>query len=125
MSNVYFAGRAKACPAARAETGRAGPGPDATRLLASRHQNLKETPLGHQTGVKTPEWKHPQQCRPEWEHPPATRITAEWRPLGPNKFPTQGAFGAIKLLFHRRGTLRNSEKRGVTRFLALTELPGL
>jgi len=62
-------GRAKACPAARAETGRAGPGPDATKLLASRHQNLKETPLGHQTGVKTPEWKHPQQWTPEWKHP--------------------------------------------------------
>jgi len=64
-------GRAKACPAARAETGRAGPGPDATKLLASRHQNLKKnlqqwTRRGHQNGVETP----------EWEHPPATRITA-------------------------------------------------
>ena len=131
MSSVYFAGRAKACPAARAETGRAdtststrqetgraGPGPDATRLLASRCQNLKKIySSGHDRDTRMAS-RHQNGST----HLP--RESQQWRPLGPEKFPTQGAFGAIKLLFHR-GTLRNSGKRGVTRFLALTELPGL
>ena len=54
--NVYFAGKVKVCPAAKAETGKAGPGP----------------PTGNfQTGVTQKENTHmpPQPGLPAWHQP--------------------------------------------------------
>ena len=88
--NVYFAGKVKVCPAAKAETGKAGPGP----------------PTGNfQTGVTQNENTHmpPQPGLPAWHQERSAATVAVEPTQGPQTScqPQPKKLKEIKLLFFR------------------------